>query len=319
MITNRPLPVPPSPELDTATNDHMATRPPSLRSLPVPPQSPQPPEHQFYYQNNQSQRTPNQHHYQASSSQPRQPRQLPASPYQSDSQDFSRRRQLPVPSSHPQDQKRQRTRRPQPLPSPTPRQLQPEQPIHSCAACRQRISNEERVVQTNGLHLHIDCFRCWHCRMQLEHSQFYFVPETQRLYCHLDYHELFSARCNYCKTPIEGSAVFALGHHWHAGHFFCAQCSTPFKESEDYCILDDNAWCQACYTKKTALSCWKCSHKLVNGEACIEALGRNWCNNCFACEVCDEPFQSNEFILREDGVLVCLPCEAKRIRNDVWK
>ena len=314
----------------------MPPRPPSVRSLPVTPQSPQPPQHQFQQQQQHTARSPqppqHQYHNQPSKPQPRQQRQLPSSPYQgaprspyqNSPNSFPRRRELPTPATpatHQKqpDQQQPPTRRSQPLPSPTPRQIQPEQSIHSCAVCRQRIKSDERVVQTNGVHLHIDCFRCWHCRMQLEHSQFYFVPEKQRFYCHLDYHELFSARCNYCKTPIEGSAVFALGHHWHAGHFFCAQCSTPFKENEDYCILDNNAWCQGCYTKKTALSCWKCGHKLVNGEACIEALGRNWCNTCFACEICEEPFQSNEFILREDGVLVCLPCEAKRIRNDVWK
>lgn len=196
---------------------------------------------------------------------------------------------------------------------------QEQQPVHTCAVCRNVIDCDERVVQTNGVHLHVGCFRCWHCRMQLEHSQFYFQQDTQRLYCHLDYHELFSARCHYCKTPIEGNAIFALDHHWHPGHFFCAQCNKPFKENEDYCILGETAWCEPCYSKKTALSCWKCKHKLLNGEACIEALGRNWCNTCFACEVCLEPFQSNEFILREDGTLVCLPCEACRIRSDVWK
>lgn len=192
-------------------------------------------------------------------------------------------------------------------------------PVHTCAVCRKAIDNDERVVQTNGVHLHVSCFRCWHCRMQLEHSQFYFVANPQRLYCHLDYHELFSQRCAYCETPIEGNAIYALDKHWHPGHFFCAQCNKPFKEEEDYCILGKTAWCEPCYSKKTALSCWKCNHKLLNGEACIEALGRNWCNTCFCCEVCTEPFQSNEFILREDGTLVCLPCEARRIRTDVWK
>lgn len=192
-------------------------------------------------------------------------------------------------------------------------------PVHTCAVCRKFIDNDERVVQTNGVHLHVSCFRCWHCRMQLELSQFYFVAETQRLYCHLDYHELFSQRCAYCETPIEGNAIYALDKHWHAGHFFCAQCNKPFKEDEDYCILGKTAWCEPCYSNKTALSCWKCLRKLLNGEACIEALGRNWCNTCFCCEECLVPFQSNEFILREDGTLVCLPCEAKRIRDDVWK
>lgn len=213
---------------------------------------------------------------------------------------------------------------PQPSP-PVPRQilssqqLQEEQrPIHTCAGCREKIMSNERVVQTNGVHLHVGCFQCWHCRMNLEHSQFYFVKETQRLYCHLDYHEKFSPRCNYCSTPIEGNAVFALDKHWHAGHFYCVQCNKPFKDGEDYCVMDNTAWCQPCYTNKTAHKCWKCSRKLINGEPCLEALGRNWCSKCFSCECCNKPFETQEFILREDGDLVCLKCEAKRIRNEIW-
>lgn len=84
------------------------------------------------------------------------------------------------------------------------------------------------------------------------------------------------------------------------------------------------AWCTDCYSKKTAISCWKCSKSMPQNEAehsepCIEALGRTWCSRCFACEECDTPFETTEFILREDGTLVCFSCEAKRIRSDVWK
>lgn len=193
---------------------------------------------------------------------------------------------------------------------------------------------------------------------------------TKFLYCHLDYHELFSPRCNYCSTPIEGSTIFALDKHWHEGHFFCGSCNKPFEKGQDYCVVDPTqalkegkivgikgsthaknntgtannntvAWCTSCFSKKTSLSCWKCSktlpqhnsHNSSHGtyssshaqddphtsEPCIEALGRTWCTTCFACEECDVPFDTSEFILREDGTLVCFACEAKRIRMDVWK
>lgn len=267
-----------------------------------------------------------------------------------------------------------------------------------CSVCQKPIYSNERVVQTSAMTtLHLSCFRCQKCHMSLEHSQFY-VHDTQKesgadpntylaqknikkqtkfLYCHLDYHELFSPRCNYCSTPIEGSAIFALEKYWHDGHFFCGSCNTPFEKGQDYCIVDPTqavkegkkvgvkgnrttsvsntststngsnneskkvAWCLDCFSKKTSVSCWKCSKILPqhnrevpgndqdpnysdNSEAaghepCIEALGRTWCTECFACEECNTPFETSEFILREDGTLVCFSCEARRIRSDVWR
>jgi hypothetical protein len=44
------------------------------------------------------------------------------------------------------------------------------------------------------------------------------------VYCHLDYHELFSPRCKHCDTPIENEVISALGNKYHPGHFFCAGC-----------------------------------------------------------------------------------------------
>lgn len=249
-----------------------------------------------------------------------------------------------------------------PIPTPPPRHGSSAKIV--CTLCNYAIESNERVVRTNGLTLHVNCFRCHQCHMQLEHSQFYFHKNEASqqeeinsnsnsttsttapgyLYCHLDYHELFSPRCGYCQTPIEGTAIFALNRHWHQDHFFCADCNRAFEEAEDYFIVQNGqaskkkntssnnneekengleeecvAWCKDCHAKKTAVRCWKCRHEIRTGEACIEALDRSWCSTCFSCEECMQPFTTNEFILRTDGTLVCLPCEARRIRSDVWR
>lgn len=112
--------------------------------------------------------------------------------------------------------------------------------------------------------------------------------------------------------------MFALGKHWHVGHFFCSECSNPFDRDADYMTINDLPICSDCYAHKTASNCWKCRHKLVGSSQAIEALGRIWCVRCFSCEECDGPFYDDQFILRENGTLVCEHCEQIRIKKAIW-
>lgn len=68
-----------------------------------------------------------------------------------------------------------------------------------CAGCEQPISG--RVIRVDHNQWHVDCFKCRHCGQDLEHVAFY--SKDGQPYCALDYHELFSTRCDYCGTPIE--------------------------------------------------------------------------------------------------------------------
>lgn len=69
----------------------------------------------------------------------------------------------------------------------------------SCAGCGKPISG--RVIRVDHNQWHVDCFKCKHCGQDLEHVAFY--SKDGQPYCALDYHELFSTRCDYCDTPIE--------------------------------------------------------------------------------------------------------------------
>lgn len=68
-----------------------------------------------------------------------------------------------------------------------------------CAGCEEPISGQ--VMTALGKQWHPDHFVCKHCGTELEHVEF--QEKDGNPYCHLDYHELFSPRCEYCKTPIE--------------------------------------------------------------------------------------------------------------------
>jgi hypothetical protein len=68
-----------------------------------------------------------------------------------------------------------------------------------CGGCDKMISG--MAITAAGHRWHADCFKCQHCHQDLEHVAFY---EKDGLpYCALDYHELFTTRCQYCHTPIE--------------------------------------------------------------------------------------------------------------------
>lgn len=173
----------------------------------------------------------------------------------------------------------------------------------SCNLCRNPI--EGRIVSAGSLRFHADCFRCDHCQTSLEHVGFYPEPKDHRssrlhkaglssddtgsngtgirFYCHLDFHELFSPRCKSCKTPIEGEVVVACGSTWHQGHFFCAECGDPFDSSSRFVEKDGYAWCVGCYTKRFSGRCKKCKRPVT--ETVVKALGGEWHEECFCCDV----------------------------------
>jgi hypothetical protein len=191
-------------------------------------------------------------------------------------------------------------------------------PANECFVCNEKLQTNQKIARTLHGTTHMDCFRCSKCRMSLELSEFYLAKQDGELYCHLDYHQKFSPLCGLCKTPVESQGIFALGRYWHSDHLFCSQCSNHIGVNDEYFVITDLILCSNCHTSKTAVKCWKCRHPCAGSEEAIEALGRQWCSSCFACEECTAPFKHSEFILREDGDLVCHQCEERRIKQFCW-
>jgi hypothetical protein len=75
---------------------------------------------------------------------------------------------------------------------------------NNCAGCNEPISGN--VLSALGKRWHPHHFVCKHCDVTLEHVGFF--EHEGYPYCHLDFHELFSPRCAYCETPIEGVSQF---------------------------------------------------------------------------------------------------------------
>ncbi|TGZ78823.1 hypothetical protein EX30DRAFT_359681 [Ascodesmis nigricans] len=211
----------------------------------------------------------------------------------------------------------------------------------TCNHCRDPIQG--RIVSAASLRFHPTCFRCAHCATSLEHVGFFPEPAEARqsrlaalnsssstsgsssapsppvrFYCHLDFHELFSPRCRTCTTPIESSIILALGHTYHEGHFFCAECGDPFTSTSRFVEKDGYAWCTGCYAKRYAGKCCKCRRPVV--EMVVKALGREWHEECFNCGECGGGFEGGRFFVRgggeggEGGEAVCVRCEERRLK-----
>lgn len=161
-----------------------------------------------------------------------------------------------------------------------------------CDGCDDPVSGQ--TFKTNGKHWHPDCFKCQSCRQNLVHIAYY---ENQGLpYCALDYHELFSPRCDFCKTPIEEHSISALGKTYHAGHFFCRECGTPFKEESNIFEHDGHAYCEKDYYKQFGKTCKGCEELIT--DTFLVALGGDWHKECFVCADCGGAFSSSTFLVK---------------------
>ncbi|KAI7868628.1 hypothetical protein BDF14DRAFT_1792340 [Spinellus fusiger] len=163
-----------------------------------------------------------------------------------------------------------------------------------CAGCDKPTSG--MTITAAGRQWHTDCFVCQNCHQDLEHIAFY---EKDGLpYCALDYHEMFSTRCDYCSTPIEEKAIRALGKTYHQGHFFCRQCGKPFDESSAFMVHENHPYCEKDYLEKFGHKCKGCG-EYITGEL-VGALGGDWHKECFVCAECGKAFTSATFFVRNN-------------------
>lgn len=192
-----------------------------------------------------------------------------------------------------------------------------------CIVCDDHVAMNERIVQTEGDNgsrdiYHLRCFKCCICDSSLEHMEHYIDPHSDMLFCHVDYHETFSPKCDQCSSCIEGDYVQAMGKTFHVDHFFCAQCGKPFQEGQQHHIISGHAYCSPCHDVKTAEKCWRCAHVFNVNDPIIEVLDRLWCETCYSCEECSVPLKE-EFTLTNDGVVLCEKCQTKRVKTYAWQ
>lgn len=163
-----------------------------------------------------------------------------------------------------------------------------------CEGCHKELGGQVLTTATNKL-WHHTCFKCQHCHIHLEHLEYF--EQDGKPYCALDFHEHFSSRCDYCKTPIEADCkIVALGKSYHVGHAFCRECGDPFKENDRIIEKDGYGYCEDDFNKLFAKACKGCGECITEGF--IKALGGEWHPSCFVCVDCGSQFTSLTFKLK---------------------
>lgn len=216
-----------------------------------------------------------------------------------------------------------------------------------CHECSLPIEGRVISLRGGGERFHPQCFACYTCGTSLEALEISPEPDSfrsarldriarraagetlpeepgqtmaedgdarLRFFCHLDWHELFAPRCKTCTTPILGDHIVALGHHFHYGHFFCAECGDPFEKGMTHIEKDGYAWCVNCQTKRTERRAPKCKRcKLPVIGQYVQALGGEWHDECFRCGTCGGGFDDGQIFPVTDGIR-CTECRMKELK-----
>lgn len=201
----------------------------------------------------------------------------------------------------------------------------------SCANCYEPLGRG-RVITAENKRYHPSHFICFECGIPLEHVEFYShapgdesdgFEDDAEVFCHFDYHELFSPRCHVCTTPVIRDGIKALGHVYHAEHFFCALCSQTFSVTEtdgiEFVERDDLPWHPKCFEEKfsTSYVCRKCRGRIEAGSQVITmGTGSHFHPGCFQCAQCKASLEHGLYwSKKKEGI--CTRCKQLEIKQEL--
>ena len=113
--------------------------------------------------------------------------------------------------------------------------------------------------------------------------------------------------CFDCKCPITSGEYVQIGdNHFHADHFRCSHCSTPFS-SNPYFENDSSYFCEKDYHELFSPKCEKC--KLPIKDKYLNIDNKKYHNTCFVCAECNSEFENGNFF-NYNGAPICKKCYA---------
>lgn len=183
-----------------------------------------------------------------------------------------------------------------------------------CANCLNSITG--RAVNANGKHYHPGHFTCYQCDIPLDRIESYLhvAPNTfgtqEEVYCHHDYHDLFTPRCHYCTTPVIVDGIQALDRIYHREHFFCAGCSAVFTGT--YVEHEGLAWHEECLDDTAKDPCRKCGEP-IRGDG-IELGTTRFHERCFICAECKRSLKDG-FYWSEKKTGICQSCKGIELKE----
>ncbi|KAG8224514.1 hypothetical protein J437_LFUL004205 [Ladona fulva] len=111
-----------------------------------------------------------------------------------------------------------------------------------CAKCKDPINDQSYINALNKT-WHTHHFFCTECEKPLVGSTY--MEKESNPYCELDYHKLFTMKCDACNEPITDFKMVALGKNWHKDCLACQMC----KKNVPMVIVEEKAICYDCMIK----------------------------------------------------------------------
>ncbi|CAF0984097.1 unnamed protein product [Brachionus calyciflorus] len=150
---------------------------------------------------------------------------------------------------------------------------------------------------------HPDCLRCHSCNLLL--LDMGFVKNSNRPFCKEcnlkeKQKSLNQTLCHKCNAPIENDMIRFKGDVYHAYHFNCKSCSIELNSNSRE--LRDELYCLKCHDKFDIPICAGC-HTPIE-ERIVNALGKTWHVEHFACAKCEIPFNGSRHFEKR-GLAYC--------------
>jgi paxillin len=118
--------------------------------------------------------------------------------------------------------------------------------------------------------------------------------------------------CAGCSETVPSSnAVSACGKYWHAEHFTCGHCETPFSKFENqYCKDEhDNPVCRNGFLEVHSQTvCGGCLEPFKSGDSALSAVGLRWHSEHFCCAQCSVKIEIDDQFFEADHQPYCKSC-----------
>lgn len=111
----------------------------------------------------------------------------------------------------------------------------------TCAQCRKPITG--RSITALGRQWHPEHFCCAHCEQPFSGANY--MVKNNRPYCEVHYSQLFGTMCGWCRKPIQGGGVKAVGCTFHQEHFRCYCCDEPL--TTQFVPWENKPCCKRCF------------------------------------------------------------------------
>ncbi|KAJ3437777.1 lim domain containing protein [Anaeramoeba flamelloides] len=183
-----------------------------------------------------------------------------------------------------------------------------------CCVCQKPLNGEKIITIENEKMYHPNCFKCEGCK-KLVNTEEGYAEIGSKIYCKdcgskLNQQEEQKSSsltndkiCDICGKKITGSVLKALDCMFHSDCFRCKKCNKTF-DLLNFQLEDGFPYHQECHASEFGKKCAHCG-KLITGNY-INALGKEWHNNCFVCGGCQKPITGPFF--DKQGKPYCEQC-----------